>query len=343
MNIDVKVLTVMNELMYDKDIAWVIKNVCRCNDNVMVLRLPLIVPTKWFYGCDPLLAGVAINANHRSWFMYQPIVWRFYQLLPKDILMIAASYALVNDKHIRYVGIANSSRSLWKSLMLNLNGIISTVSKSLRKGSKLTLTICCKEIYENIVDMCCFEPHVAKLLKGCYGNISALQTVLGILSKNCLPSNKKIFRSSFNETFDRFFDLFASVDKATAFYGFGSKVKLFAQLEAIKLCTVDLFRFNMFKKLISLELDVNKFIKLLWGITRSIGVIKSLKRLRDNFKHFENLTIYHSCYFDRLVSDNVVVFGQLENESATCATIESCAIDDDIITTATMASCTVTT
>lgn len=140
---------------------------------------------------------------------------------------------------------------------------------SFSNTSSVTLKVCLRSVYNNYVDVCDFNAFVANELKSCFGNFEALRTLLALLSASAIDSDNK----QLNNVSD------ARQRKLAHFYSliceeFGkrcSKQRLFelAKLKLLKRASCAWFgKLNLFKKLLSLDLNLTSTLMLFNGVSK---------------------------------------------------------------------------
>ncbi|PIM95522.1 hypothetical protein trycra_195 [Candidatus Hodgkinia cicadicola] len=323
----------MELLFFDNFAIKALRTMMELNNNTVLLSIPEIAPNQWFNGVSPNLMGIPLDKEHRTWFLFQPIVWQFPHLLPRINPAVHIGKAMINNVFVSYIGIANVASSLWSSFIPNLITGIETCRKALPNNTTLQLSICCREVYDSIVDMCAFDWPIPDLLKSCFGNHVALRTVLSILDICSLPPGVKHLKVLRNETYTRLLDIYTAVNKIIYPFGRGIDVRLVAQINALKSCYVNSEKLNKFRRLLSTNIEINQTIRLLWGLPRSLGAILALKRLKDNLCSIPNLTVYYRHFFNKQVSPNTLAFSQLTRSSSTCFLNEARIVSNDIVST----------
>ncbi len=141
----------------------------------MLLLLPEIVPNQWFNGVSSNLTVIPLDKDHRTWFLFQPIIWQFPNLLPNINPAIHISKAMVNNTFVSYIGISNVAMSLWSSFIPNPTTDIETCRNTSPSNINFQLSVSCRDVYDGIVDMCSFDLSTTDLLKSCHGNHVALR------------------------------------------------------------------------------------------------------------------------------------------------------------------------
>ncbi|PIM96522.1 hypothetical protein alecur_65 [Candidatus Hodgkinia cicadicola] len=323
----------MSLLFLDKFAIKVLGIMIKLNKNTVLLSLPEIAPNQWFNGVSSNLTGIPLDKDHRTWFLFQPIIWQFPNLLPKINPAINIGKAMVNNAFVSYIGISNVAMSLWSSFIPNLVTGIETCRNVSPSNINFQLSVSCRDVYDGIVDMCAFDSSITDLLKSCFGNHVALRTILSILDICSLPPGIKRLRVLKNESYTRFLDLYTAVNRILHPFGRGIDVRLIAQINAIKSYYVNSEKLNKFRRLLSTSIEITQAIRLLWGLPRSLGAVLALKRLRDNLGSTPNLTIYHRCLFNKPVSPTTLAFSQLTRASSTCFLNEARLISDNVVST----------
>ncbi len=202
----------------------------------------------------------------------------------------------------------------------------------------LTFIVSCREVYDALIDACLFDFPVPGLLKACFGNQDALRSMLALLATCSEVPRKKCFRMSGHDIFTRLLDLYTTVDASLAPYGLGVNIALLAQYEAIRLaCFVNIYKLNLFRKLMSLNITVPQLIRILWGRPKYLRAVWALIRIYNNLRVVPNLHIYHMCIFNKPLSENVMAFGQLASANMTCYVSEVNRVSGRFVATGVMA------
>ncbi|ATY93450.1 hypothetical protein CHOCRA_000012 [Candidatus Hodgkinia cicadicola] len=280
---------------------WVLDVLGRaCAERVIELNLPATVPSEVLFGWNQKYWGLEVANGHRTYCLFQAVANYYLCLRPRNSIGVCFGELHLNSKLSPYMGLITRDLNRWASWIRGICSAwkIAAALASFDKRSKVTLKVCLRDVYETYIDACGFSVFVTKALKSCYGNFTALNTLLKILTKNAVDSSKRQFYAINESHCTRLAYFYALICNEC---GKKCDKQRMYELAKIKLLTcfgfVPSYKLDMFKKLLALDLDLTSTLIMFYGMPRYSKAWLNIKRLRDNLANL-NLEIKHVCWLN---------------------------------------------
>ncbi|ATW05981.1 hypothetical protein TETLIM2_000011 [Candidatus Hodgkinia cicadicola] len=280
---------------------WILDTLQRkCAKRVVELNLPTVVPVSMLAGWHSRYWGAEVLNDYRTCCLFQPVACYYLYLCSRDSVNVCFGELYADSRFVSYLGLLTKDSVCWAGWVSCIFATWSVISglASFNNAPNLTLKVCLRSVYNNYVDVCKFSAFVANALKACFGNFEALRTLLALLSANAIDSDEKQLRAVSNIQQLKMACFYSSICDALG--GRCGKRRLFelAKLRLLKCASfVSLSKLNLFKKLLSLGLNLLSTLTLFNGVSEYAEAWLDLKRLRDNLSSL-NLEIKHVCWFD---------------------------------------------
>ncbi|XXN13627.1 MAG: hypothetical protein AAI902_00060 [Candidatus Hodgkinia cicadicola] len=273
---------------------------CECAERVVELILPTVVPVSMLAGWHSRYWGAEVLNDFRTCCLFQPVACYYLYLCSRDSVNVCFGELYANYCFVPYLGLLTKDSVCWASWVRCLFATWSIISglASFNNTSNVTLKVCLRSVYNNYVDVCDFSAAVANELKSCFGNFEALRTLLALLSANATDSNKRRLYAVSNIRQLKLAYFYSSICDEFGKRCGKQRVFELAKLKLLKCASFVCFdKLNLFKKLLSLDLNLMSTLMLFNGISKYAKAWLNLKRLRDNLSSL-NLEIKHVCWFD---------------------------------------------
>ncbi|XXM90140.1 hypothetical protein AADW59_00055 [Candidatus Hodgkinia cicadicola] len=275
---------------------WVLDTLCDEHmGQVVEVSLPAVVPIKVLTKWHSRYWGLESLSGYRAYYLFQPVVYERVRAL--SCLGVCFGELCVDFKFVSYLGLLAVDSNRWVSWIRCIVSTWKLVSglTSSKFGLKPLLKVCLRDVYENYVDACGFSVFVTDALKACYGNFDALNVLLALLSVNASTSNKPQLYAIKREWCSRLAYLYSAMSKESS--GFcGRRSFELAKLKLLKTVgIVPLYKLNMFKRLLALDLDLISTLAVFGRSPKYSRAWLSLKRLRDSLSALE-LDVKHVCW-----------------------------------------------
>ncbi|AUG33758.1 hypothetical protein TETCHI4_000066 [Candidatus Hodgkinia cicadicola] len=313
---------------------WILDTLQReCAKRVVELNLPSVVPVSMLAGWRSRYWGAEVLNDYRTCCLFQPVACNYLYLCPRDSVNVCFGELYANSRFVSYLGLLTRDSACWASWVSCIFATWSIVSglASFNNTSNVTLKVCLRSVYNNYVDACEFSVFVANALKACFGDFAALRTLLALLSANAVDSDKEQLCAVSDDQQLKIARFYSSICDATGKRCGEQRLFELAKLRLLKCASfVRLNKLNLFKKLLSLDLNLVSTLTLFNGISKYAAAWLNLKRLRDNLASL-NLEIKHVCWLDesaKIESDLLFQFGSEFGN----ATGESFRCHSDVVT-----------
>ncbi|XXM93321.1 MAG: hypothetical protein AAI946_00050 [Candidatus Hodgkinia cicadicola] len=241
----------------------------------------------------------------------------------------------INSCFVSSVSLLAKDSVCWASWAKCMFATWKIVSGLASASANAVLKVCLRDVYDNYVDACGFSVFVTDALKACYGNFEGLRTLLALLSVNAVDSSEKQFYAVSRSQHSKLVYFYSLI--CDEFSGCCKRrLSDFAVLKLLRCASfVPLRKLNLFKKLLSLDLNLVSTLVLFKGLSRYARAWLSLKRLRDNLSAL-NLEIKHVCWLDesaKLEPDLLFQF----SSAVVNATGESYKLGANVVTSSALA------
>ncbi|AUG91425.1 hypothetical protein TETLON2a_000012 [Candidatus Hodgkinia cicadicola] len=272
-----------------------------CASRVVELNLPAVVPVSMLAGWHSRYWGAEVLNNYRTCCLFQPVACYYLRLCARDSVNVCFGELYANSQFVPYLGLLTKDSVCWASWVRCIFSTWSVISglASFYNTSNVTLKVCLRSVYNNYVDVCNFSVFVTDALKSCFGNFEALRTLLALLSANTIDSDKKQLCAVGGAKQLKLACFYSSICDEFGKRYTGRRMFEFAKLRLLKRASFARFdKLNLFKKLLSLDLNLVSTLMLFNGISKYAKAWLNLKRLRDSLSTL-NLEIKHVCWFDK--------------------------------------------
>ncbi|XXN19751.1 MAG: hypothetical protein AAJB65_00045 [Candidatus Hodgkinia cicadicola] len=313
---------------------WILDVLSReCSERVIEINLPIAVPDRALFGWKYKHWGVEIINGRRVCYLFQAVVDYYLCLRPRNSVGVYFGELFVGSRFVPYLGLTTRDLNCWASCVRGIRSAwkaaVALTSSSVR--SKVVLKVCSRDVYNVYVDACGFSVFVTGALKACYGDFSALSTLLAILSNNVVDSSRKQFYAVNEGYCSRLAYLYYLMCNECG--GHCDKQRIY-ELARLRLLTcfgfVPSHKLDMFKRLLALDLDLTSTLALFHGMPRYSKAWLYLKRLRDNLSDLD-LEIKHVCWLDSDAKVESNLLFQFDS-SAVSVVGESYQLEADTVT-----------
>ncbi|XXN13792.1 MAG: hypothetical protein AAI978_00055 [Candidatus Hodgkinia cicadicola] len=270
----------------------------KCAWQVVELGLPTAVPAKMLKGWHSRYWGMETALGYRVCYLFQPVACYYLSLCPLDSVGVYFGEHYIKFRFVPYIGLLAKDDVCWSSWTKCLVATWNTICclAPINTDFNGVLKISLREVYNNYVDACGFSVFVTKVLKSCFGNFEALKATLAALSANAVNSNKRQFYAVDNKYYTRLVYFYSLICNEVNANYCKQRVADFAKLKLLKCAGfVPTYKLDLFKKLLSLDLDITSTLNLFNNVPRYTKAWMVLKRFRDCLSDLD-IEVRHVCW-----------------------------------------------
>ncbi|MGP1918754.1 MAG: hypothetical protein ACTS4V_01880 [Candidatus Hodgkinia cicadicola] len=244
--------------------------------------------------------GVQVGSDWKTLFPPRAAVTYFLAPLQVDCLYVCESLAFVEDCLLHCFEIVTKEKSFWSSHFKNIAACFHLLSQINPAGTTLELRLCYREAFDAIVNACKFPQPIGAILRSCWGNPSALDVTLAILSRNTNCTRPPVDWKSYHRRSASIFKLTSA--EMAPFKARASARKLLLLEIAARMTNFPRRSLNKFRRLISMTTEVNMAARMFRGLPALRPFLRIIKRVSSKLLCGRNLSIkfshLHSNPFD---------------------------------------------